>query len=311
MIAFLVMLAVAAPVAASPASRAAAAARVEAARADPGALEALVADTAAPAAARARALLALGRGAGRSLSPRTRLFVKEALGDRAAPVRRAAVRLVREAGDRALEREVLKRVAEDPDPGVRAEALDAVERWTRPTHLYFLEAALASEHPEVRARAVRNLGRLARRDLRPDLVEAVRRTLERGTPAERASALRALAAWGELGDEDLAAVIAAPDEAEFVLLEALEAARGRAGPALADAVADALARAPSLRAAWACYAWLRENAPGRDPETPVLARILDGEVRTNRALEEFARHLQAAGYRVEHGKAGWRVLRRP
>lgn len=291
--------------------RAAGAARVEAARDDPATLEALLSDQGAGEGARARALLALGRAWPTPLPGSARLRLRNLLADPASPVRRAAVRLVRERKERPLEREVLKLVAEDPDPGVRAEALDAVEPWTRPTHLYFLEAALGSDDPGVRARAVRNLGRLAARDLRPELRGRIRQWVAGGDPRVRAAALRTLAAWGELTDAALMGVLSDPDAPEFLVLSAVEVAQGRRSADLAEALTGALEGATSLRVAWASFEWLRENAPTEQRVYPALARILDGETRTNRALETFARHLESAGYRVEHGKVGWRVLKRP
>ncbi len=285
---------------------AAAAARVEAVARDPAALADLVGDTTPAPAVRARALLALGRLWAGPLESEARLLLARSLEDPSPRVRRAAVRVVGELGERPLERTVLKRVAEDPDPGVRCEALAAVERWTRPTHLYYLEAALGFGDPGVRAQALRNLGRLGVRDLRPDLVATARTALRRGSPAERAAALGALRAWDRLGDEDLADLLQDPGAPEFLVLQALEAARGREG--VVEAVADRLARSRGLRTAWAAFTWLRQEAPGHGRVAPAVARIVDGETRRNRALFEMAAYLKGEGYRVEQTPSGWRVL---
>ena len=283
--------------------------RLERARAagDREALWALAGDPQAPEPVRARALLAACRGLRAPLGRNTRARIARALESPSPRVRQAAVRAVGRSGARLLERAVLERLA-DPDPEVRAEVLDAVEPWTRLGHLYYLERALGDPDPGVRARAVRNLGVLDARDLRPDLYRRVRDTVGDGTWAERDAALRALARWGRL---DLAAVrdvLSDPGSSEPVLLTALSLCRDLPPSAERDAlVLDQIRRSRGFRVAWAAFRLLREGAGPQERVGAEVARFLAGLPDRHAGARAMAAYLVSLGYRVEYAAGAWRV----
>ncbi len=283
--------------------------RLERARAagDREALWALADGPEVPEPVRARALLAACRGLRAPLGRDTRARLARALGSPSPRVRQAAVRAVGRSGARLLERAVLELLA-DPDPAVRAEVLDAVEPWTRLGHLYYLERALGDPDPRVRARAVRNLGCLDARDLRPELYRRVRETVGKGTWAERDAALRALARWGRL---DLAAVrdvLSDPRSAEPVLLTALALCRDLPSSRERDAlVLDQIRRSRGFRVAWAAFRLLREGAAPQEEVGAEVARFLAGLPDRHAGARAMAAYLTSLGYRVEHAAGAWRV----
>ncbi len=283
--------------------------RLERARAagDREALWALARDPEVPEAVRARALLAACRGLRAPLSRETRARLAGALESPSPRVRQGAVRAVGRAGARLLERAVLGRLS-DPDPAVRAEVLDAVAPWTRLGHLYYLEGALGDPDPRVRARAVRNLGGLDARDLRPELHRRVREAVREGTWAERDAALRALARWGRLDLAALRDVLSDPGSAEPVLLTALALCRDLPPSGERDAlVLDQIRRSRGFRVAWAAFRLLRESGAPQEQVGAEVARFLAGLPDRHAGARAMAAYLAGLGYRVEHAAGAWRV----
>lgn len=286
--------------------------RVAAEAGDAAVLEALYADGAGPAEVRGAALWLRRRGDPTPLSPAGRARLLAALSDAAPPVRQAALRLVGALGERALEREALRRAADDSDPEVRIEGLRAVRRWGRQSHLYFLEPLLGAPWTRVRAEAVANLAGIELRELPPEVVDRVRALASPGTAAVvREQAFLALRAWGRLEWEIVAEALGDRGASETLRLRALEISdaltrtEGRE-----ELLVEILDAAPSLRLAWEAYRRLASASAGRPALASSVARFLAGSGRRNSATDEMASFLRTRGYRAEFRAGTWHVAAR-
>jgi len=266
----------------------------------------------APDSVRARALWELHRGVRQPLAPGDRIRLLAALSDPSPEVRRAALRSIGETGERTLEREALKRVAEDPDMAVRVEALRAVRRWSRQGHLYFLEEALKAPAVQVRVEALRNLAQIAYREIAPVLVERIRQMAGGGgDPFVRGEALEVLRAWDRLEWRLVEGAIEDRTAPEALRVRALELgdAAGE-GAELQAALLEVLDSDPSFRVAWECFRRLAGSGASRSEVAPPVARLLLRTPRKNAATEEMAAFLGSRGYRVEFRSGSWNVSAR-
>lgn len=273
---------------------------------DRGALQALYATTERSGAARARALEALSAGA-RGGAARARLV--EALRDPAAEVRAAAARVVGETRQRPLEREVLRLVAEDPDPRTRVAALAAVRGWSRQGHLYFLEEALNAPWPEVQAAGLQNLARLQYRELPPEVSSRAAALAGAGSsPRVRRQALGALGSWGRLTWGQVREVAADPAAPDALRLYALELSRGLPVTEGRDELLlDVLASESSLPLAWAAFRGLSAGNQGAAGSEEAVRRYLLRTAERNTATEAMASYLGHAGYRVDYRAGAWQI----
>lgn len=278
---------------------------------DRAALARLYADRRVPGAVRGRALWALYADGASTLTAEERAPLVQALADPAAEVRRAALRAVGRRGDRPLEREALSRLAEDPDPGVRVEALRAVRPWSRQGHLYFLDRALGAGWPEVQAEALANLGRIALRELPPEVVARVRHlTGPDAAPRVRAGAIRALKAWGRLEWDLVRGTVVDRSAPEALRVLALEASEGLTdGEERRALLLDLVAGDPSQLVVWDAYRRLRSTHPGAADLPSAVARYLCECPQRNAATEQMAAFLRDRGYRIEYLAGGWEVRR--
>ncbi len=284
--------------------------RAASAAGDVAALEALWRDRSVPGAVRGRALWAQVRGARGPLAPEVRELLVAALDDAAPEVRRAGARAVGRAGERVLEGRVLTLAAEDPDPRVRVEALEAVRPWTRPGHRYALGQALGTPWPEVHAQVLRNLARLSPRELVPEFLARARSLAEATNPPEvRTRALEALGTWGQVTEEEVRSALADPASPVLLRLEALR--WSDTGPAVAGrdgVLLDWIRDGSSPRLAWEAFRRLRTVA---DPAVaPAVARHLGDTPVENAATAAMAGFLREKGYRVEFRAGAWRVSAR-
>jgi len=275
---------------------------------DRDALQTLYADPQGAGAVRGQALRALGSGAdAHSAAARARLL--EALRDPAAPVRAAAAQLVGETRQRPLEREVLRLVAEDPDPYTRVAALRAVRPWTRQGHLYFLEEALNAPWPPVQAETLENLAALSYRELPPEVIGRVEVLAgPDAPPGVRRQALGALHRWGRLAWPQLQAVVAdsaAPDALRLYALElggTLGTAEGRE-----QLLRDLLDTGASLPLAWAAFRELTTGPQTTQAAVEPVRRFLENTAEHNTATEAMAAYLSRAGNRVEYRSGVWQI----
>ncbi len=279
---------------------------------DAAALEALHGSRTESGEVRGAALWLRHRGDPAPVSPAGRARLLAALSDPAAPVRQAALRLVGVLGERTLERDALKRVAEDSDPEVRIEGLRAVRRWGRQSHLYFLEPVLESPWNRVRAEAVANLGGIALRELPPEVIGRVRTLAAPGTAAVvREQAFLALQSWGRLEWEAVAGALGDRTATETLRLRALEISDAMAlTEGRDDLLVEILDAAPSLRLAWEAYRRLVAESAGLPELAPAVARFLAGSDRRNSATDEMAGFLRTRGYRAEFRAGTWHVAGR-
>ncbi|MDF1551865.1 MAG: HEAT repeat domain-containing protein [Deferrisomatales bacterium] len=260
---------------------------------------------------RGRALVALHPGAG-AASGASRARLLEALRDPVPEVRAAAARVVGETRQRPLEREVLRLVAEDPDPRTRVLALQAVRPWTRQGHLYFLEEALNSDWPSVQAETLENLAGLEFRELPPEVTSRVEAlAAPEAPPGVRRRALGALRNWHRLPlpfAQGVAADSAAPDALRLYALELSGTLHGTEGRE--QLLLDLLAAETSLPLAWAAFQGLTTETQVTVAFDEPLRRYLQRTAEHNTATEAMAAHLGRAGYRVDYRSGAWQISKR-
>lgn len=279
--------------------------------ADPAGLAALAADASVPSSVRAKALFTLFSRKPPPLSQADRVQLLRVLSDPSPDLRGAALRAVGTLRERTLESDALRLAAEDPDPGVRVEALRAVRAWTRQGHLYFLQQALGASSPAVQAEALKSLARMAFREVPPDIVGYAQASTGPNQPVEvRLRALEALRAWGRLEWAELRDVLFEAEDSETLRLFAVEASDAVAsGEERNRILIDILSGDPSERLAWEAFQRLR-RAGGDEANLPKgVARFLAFSGSRNAATDEMAAYLRLRGYRAEYRAGAWKVTR--
>ena len=127
---------------------------------DEPALMAFYEDKSKPAHYRAAALEVLFEGKRAPISGRDRAFLVNLLSDNDHEIRYMAAKIVGKVKEKYLVRQVLQLVVDDPAYTVRAQALVATRRWTKLTHLFFLEKALEDPSGKVRKEGIVSVGSL-------------------------------------------------------------------------------------------------------------------------------------------------------
>lgn len=278
---------------------------------DGGGLAALADDGAAPSAVRGRALLAEFERKTDPLGQADRVRLLKMLGDPAPELRMAALRVVGQRRERALENEALRLAAEDTDWRVRVEALRAVRPWGRQGHLYFLQQALGAGSPYVQAEALRSVGRLGYREVPPDILSYTQAaTAPNQDTAVRLRALEALKAWGKLEWAELRDVLFEAQDSETLRLFAVQASDVGAPPdERGRLLLDILAGDPSERLAWEAFQRLRRGGGEDATLSQRVARYLTFSGSRNTATDDMAAYLRARGYRAEYRAGAWKVNR--
>jgi len=240
-----------------------------------------------------------------------RLKLLKAFQDADAPVRAAAVRLVGEAGDKVLEKNVLKLAAEDPDPTVNVEALKAVRPWTRPSHLFFLDKASSSSYPQVQAEALISLTQLYYEETPPEIVEHVK-LLADSSPSNlvKLRAMQTLAAWKRLPWEDLRAFIVISKTNEELWIDALKLCAGYPPIQRNELLLDVIEKNKTSRGVWTAYEIMKNASTAGNEFPEALADYLTASGKDNAMNRDIADFLSQKGYRAEYGASGWVIYSR-
>lgn len=259
---------------------------------------------------RAASLNAIFAAKTQPLNDDDRKTLSDALLDVEPAVRTQAVRLVGRFNEVELGRQVLELAANDRDQWVRLTALVAVRPWTRLTHLYFLEGALASKSDLVRAEAVTSIALLSSREVEPRLIARIAKMSDPSNPpAVRRASLHAMKSWGMLDWETLRQVIADQEAGETLRIDAIE---------LSDTVAEAVnlrtptlidivTRESSINLAWYAFRRLKNTARNDRVFVQGLAKLLAGTPLYNTATSDMAIFLKNVGVRSVYRDGGWEV----
>ena len=312
-LALLLLALAASPAGADLSSRAAAELRLAELRAagDEAGLWALRGDAKAPPIPRGKAFLAFFEGRRAPLAAQDRARLVKGLSDPSPAVRAASLRVIGRLNDREFEADALRRAAEDPDAGVRVEALQTLRPWTRQGHLYFIDQALGSSSPLVQAEALRNLAALPYREAPPEILGAVDAATSPLQPTGvRLAALEVLKAWGRLDWPQLKEVLLESEGSEALRLFAVEASDSLApsqerNPILLDILGDDT----SQRLAWKAFDRLRRSGADELALPSRVTGFLAFHNRRNTATEGMAAYLRGRGYRVEFRSGAWKLSR--
>lgn len=281
---------------------------------DPEALRAYYNDRLRLDVYRARALTALHPDSEKTLDAQDRTELMGALADPAPLVRFAAVQALGRSGDAAFARQILQLAAEDTDPYVRAEALRAARPWTKLSHLYFLEAALRAEAPEVRVEALRSLAELKDKEISPAFRERLLVYLSpEQPPAVRLAVLETFHRWNRLTWSLLKGILVETREPETLRLRALElsdslpeAVRERQGP-----LTEMVSRESSVALAYGAFQRLKTIDRNDKTFLRGISRFLENTGQRNNATEEIAAFLRSLGFRVSYSVGAWQVAGKP
>ncbi len=276
-------------------------------------LRAYLRDTAKPGVLRARALDEIFRGLEPPLVKEHVALLGDILGDASPQVYRTAIRLVGEKSEESLVKEVLAFLERDVDWRIKVDALKATRRWTRLSHMIFLQKALTSESQNVLAEAVRSISRLRVHELSPQVGGEIAVFLEpKYLPHLRSAALSALKRWDRVDWNMLQALILDETASESLRAYAID---------MTDDIAEAVRMRPpvlleimttesSLLLLWRSFTRLRSIAQNEPDFIGGVADFLAATRQYNVATQSMAAFLRNNSMVVKYVSGAWVVKRR-
>jgi HEAT repeat protein len=198
----------------------------------------------------------------------TRELIPDLLLSPSPRVREVVLTAIRQASRQDLGAELIQLASSDPEPALRALALEALRDLRVHQALPIAIAGLDHADPGVRAASIHLIGELGS----AEAVELLRQSTTDPEPAVRAATARALGAWGAGGvQDDLRHLMADPDATvrEAAVMGAADARLRTLVPSLMDLLADS--SDPVRLSAGRAISLLGDRST-----VPVLVRSFDG-----------------------------------